>query len=208
MKPGMSGRRADETWTMHDWLVLPDIGALAPGLDFAAGAIAALLVQCVIVAGRRLLAWWRASRALDFPPDDPNRIWAEVRQLRAECATSAANLESVVARFRQGAMARIAERAGSADRLEHLRRALDEKAARIATLEQQNVDLELVQEQLLLQLVRQDGELNSRAAALATAEQTIGLLQGLIGLPESAPPPLASSTLPARPLPQGGRGLG
>jgi hypothetical protein len=46
-----------------------------------------------------------------------------------------------------------------------------------------------VQEQLLLQLVRQDGELSSRSATLANAEQTIALLQGLVGISGQAAPP-------------------
>jgi hypothetical protein len=173
---------------MPEWLPFPGLGALAAGLHFAAGALAVVLVQAVIVAGRSLLAWWKASGELVFPPDDPTRIWAELKELRAECAASATNLESVAARFRTAAMARMAERTGDAERLAQLRGALDEKAAAIATLEQQKVELELVQEQLLLQLERQDGELASRSAALATAEQTIALLQGLIGMPEHAPP--------------------
>jgi hypothetical protein len=178
-----------ESLTMHEWLVFPDFGGLAPGLNFAAGALAVVLVQCVIVAGRSLLAWRRASGHLEFPPHDPTRIWTELKQLRAACATSATNLESVVARFRQAAMAKMAERTGDADQLARLRSAFDEMAATIASLEQEKVELELVQEQLLLQLERQDGELGSRSAALATAEQTIALLQGLIGIPDRAPPP-------------------
>jgi hypothetical protein len=175
--------------TMHEWLGLPDLGAPAPGLHFAAGALAVVLVHCLIVVGRSLLAWWRASRKLEFPPGDPTRIWSELRQLRAACATSATNLESVVARFRTVAMARMAERAGDAERLAHLRVAFDENAATIASLEQQTAELELVQEQLLLQLERQDGELSSRSATLANAEQTIALLQGLVGISDHAPPP-------------------
>lgn len=174
---------------MQEWPVLPDLGALAPGLQFAAGAIAVVLAQCVIVAGKGLLAWWRATGELAFSPADPSRIWAELRGLRAECATSAANLETVVARFRDAAMAQTARRAASVDRLGQMQHALDENAATIASLGRQKVELELVQEQLLLQLQRQDGELDSRSAALATAEQTIALLQGLIGTPDRAPRP-------------------
>jgi hypothetical protein len=146
-------------------------------------------VQCVIVAGKSLLVWWRATRALEFPPDDPSRIWAELKELRAGCATSATNLESVVARFRDAAMAQMAERAGSIDRLREMEQALDEKAAVIISLEQEKAELELVQEQLVLQLQRKDGELGSRSAALATAEETIALLQGLIGRPVQPPAP-------------------
>lgn len=174
---------------MQEWLVLPDLGALAPGAHFAAGAIAVVLAQCVIVAGRRLLAWWRATGELAFPPGDPSRIWAELKELRAGCATSAANLETVVARFRNAAMAQMARRTGSVDRLGQMQHALDENAATIVALEQQKAELELVQEQLLLQLQRQDGELDSRSVALATAEQTIALLQGLIGASGRPPPP-------------------
>jgi hypothetical protein len=171
---------------MHEWLGLPDFGAPAPGLHFAAGALAVVLVQCLIVVGRGLLGWWRASREIEFPPHDPSRIWSELKQLRAACATSATNLESVVAGFRKTAMAQMA---GDADQLVHLRAALDEKDVTVAALEQQKAELELVQEQLLLQLVRQDGELSSRSATLANAERTIALLQGLVGISDHAPPP-------------------
>lgn len=169
---------------MHEWLVFPDPGALAPGYHFAAGALAAVLVQCVIAAGKRFLAWWRASGRLEFPPDDPRRIWAELKELRVECAASAANLETVVARFKDAAMAQMARRDDGADRFRRLQRALDEKATIVAELEQKKVELELTQEQLLLQLCRQGEELDSRSAELATAEQTIALLNGLIGLPD------------------------
>ncbi len=173
---------------MHEWLVFPEFGAWAPALQFAAGALAAALVQCLLVAARGLLTRRRKTRGLAFPPDDPTRIWAELKDLRAECVTSVANLETAVARLRDTATVRLDDSAGSADRLVQLQRALAEKETVIAALEQEKTELGLVQEQLLLQLHRQDGELASRAAALATAEQTIGLLQGLIGMPESAPP--------------------
>ena len=174
---------------MHEWLVFPGLGALAPEYHFAAGALAVVLVQCVIVAGKSFVAWWHASGQLEFPPDNPTRIWAEVKELRAGCATSAANLETVVVRFKDAAMAQAAERVGSAARFQRLQRALDEKATMIAGLEQQNAELELVQEQLLLQLHRQGEELGSRLTELATAEQTIALLNGLIGLPDRTKPP-------------------
>jgi hypothetical protein len=83
----------------------------------------------------------------------------------------------------------VGERASSAARFQRLQRAFDEKAATIAGLEQAKIELELVQEQLLLQLHRQGEELESRAAELATAEQTIALLNGLIGLPDRTKPP-------------------
>jgi len=172
---------------MHEWLV-SDFGALAPGVHFAAGAIAVVLVQCVIVAGKGLLAWWHATRELEFPPGDPSRIWTELKELRAECATSATNLEAVVARFRDAATAQMAKRAGGIDRLGQMQHVLDENAGTIVSLEQQKFELELVQEQLLLQLERQDGELSSRAAALVTAEHTIALLQGFAGIADRSPP--------------------
>jgi hypothetical protein len=175
--------------TMHDWLVFPDLGAPAPGYHFAAGAIAVVLVQCAIMICRSFLAWWRASGRLEFAPDNPARIWAEVKELRAGCATSATNLEAVVARFRDAALAQMAERAGGAARFLRLQRALDEKVTVIAELEQQKAELELMKEQHLLQLHRQDEELSSRSAELATAEQTIALLNGLIGLPDCTKPP-------------------
>jgi hypothetical protein len=172
---------------MHELLGVPDVGALASGLHFAAGAIVVVLVQCVIVAAKSLVVWWRATRALEFPPDNPTRIWGELKELRAECATSATNLETVVAQFKDAAMAQMGERAASADRLRELQQALDERAATILSLEQEKAELELVQEQLVLQLQRKDGELGSRSAALVTAEETIALLQGLIGSRDQPP---------------------
>ena len=174
---------------MHEWLVFPDSGPLAPEYHFAAGALAVVLVLCVIVAGKRFLAWWHASGRLEFPPDSPSRIWAEVKELRAGCAMSATHLEAVVARFKDAATARVGERASSAARFQRLQRAFDEQATMIAGLEQQKAELELVQEQLLLQLHRQGEELGSRLTELATAEQTIALLNGLIGLPDRTKPP-------------------
>jgi hypothetical protein len=174
--------------TMHEWLAFTDFGALGPGYHFVAGATAVVLVQCAIVVCKSFVAWWRASGRLEFPPGNPTRIWTELKELRAECATSATNLEAVVARFRDAATARVGERASGAARFQRLQRAFDEKATMIAQLEQQNAELELVQEQLLLQLHRQGEELGSRSVELATAEQTIALLNGLIGLPDRAKP--------------------
>lgn len=174
---------------MHEWLAFPDPDAVAPGWHFAAGALAVVLAQCVIAAGKRFVAWWRTSGELTFPPANPTRIWAEFKELRAECGASASNLETAVARFKDAATARVGERASSAARFQRLQRALDEKAATIAGLEQEKIELELLQEQLLLQLHRQGEELESRAAELATAEQTIALLNGLIGLPDRTKPP-------------------
>jgi hypothetical protein len=174
--------------TMHEWLAFPEFGALAPGYHFAAGVLAVVLVQCVIVAIRSFVAWWGVSGRLEFPPDNPTRIWGELKELRAECATSAASLETAVARLRDTAMAKAAESTGSVARLQRLERALDGKATVIVELEQQKAELELVQEQLLLQLYRKDEELGVRAAELATAEETIALLNGLIGLPDRTKP--------------------
>src|SRR5262249_23910046 len=119
---------------MHEW-AFPDFGALAPAYHVAAGALAAGLGLCVLVAARRLLARWRAPGALTSPPRNLARIWAELRELRGECAASAANLETVVARFRDIATVKIAARDNRAGQLEHLRRELDAKAAVIAGLE-------------------------------------------------------------------------
>ena len=166
---------------MHESLALPDLGALAPGLYFAAGALVVTLVQGAIVACKALWAEWRASRRQEFPPDDPTRIWAELKQLRAECATSATGLETVVSRLRDAIMTEVVERDARADRLERLQRTLEEKSATIGDLEQQKAALELLRETHLLQLQRQDEELGSRSSALAAAEQTIALLRGLIG---------------------------
>ena len=166
---------------MHEWLALPDLGALAPGLYFATGALAVTLAQSAVVGCKALWAGWRAARRQEFPPDDPTRIWAELRQLRAECAASAGNLETVVGRLRDAAMAEVVERDARADRLEHLRRTLAEKSSTIGDLVQQKAALELVKETHVLQLHRQDEELASRSTALATAERTIALLRGLIG---------------------------
>jgi Skp family chaperone for outer membrane proteins len=174
---------------MHEWPVLPELGALTPGLQFAAGALTVTLVQCVIVLGATVLARWRAARKYQFAPDNPRRIWAEFRQLRADCTTSAANLEAAVARLRDTALAQMVERGSSAHQLERLQRALDEQASMIGDLERQKAELELMKERHLLQLHRQDAELSSRSNALATGERTIALLRGLLGKSDRAQAP-------------------
>lgn len=168
---------------MREWLVWPDFGAFlgapAPGLVFAAGALTVLLVQVAIVACARWIARRRA-RAQVFAPDDPRRIWAEVKGLRADCAASTANLETVVARFKDRARAHVRERDGSAQRLQRLQDALDQRASLIDALERQVAELELLKARHVLELQRRDEELASRSDALASAKQTIALLQGML----------------------------
>ena len=190
---GRSARRRATGVTMHEWLALsgfalPDLGALAPAVHFAAGVVAVMLVQGVIVAWARW-ARRRAARRRAFRPGDPRAIWSELGRMRAECAASIANLEAAVARLKDTAQAHHAGRGSNVEPIERLQRALDEKAAIIRHLEQQKTELELLKEGHVLELRRQDEQLSSRAAALATAEQTIALLHGLIGRPELAPPP-------------------
>jgi vacuolar-type H+-ATPase subunit I/STV1 len=164
---------------MREWLVWPDFSALAPGLVFAAGALTVTLVQCVIVACTRRLAR-RRGRAQVFPPDDPRRVWAELTELRADCATSTANLETVVARLKDKATAHLVERNSSAERLQRLQEALDQRAALIDALERQVAELELLRTRHALELQRRDEELGRRSDALASAENTIALLQGML----------------------------
>jgi len=165
---------------MHEWLVLADfgadLGALAPGLMFAAGALAVTLVQCAIVAGAGWLRW-RRGRARVFPPDDPRRVWAELKELRAECAASTGDLETAVAQLKDRTAAHLVERSSSA---QQLRDALDQKAPRIDALERQVAALELAQARDVLELQRKDEELGSRSEALASAQQTIALLHGML----------------------------
>ncbi len=174
---------------MHEWLVLPDFGAVAPGHHFAAGALAVTLLQCVIVACADRLARRRAERT-EFPPRDPGRMWAELRRLRADCATSAANLETAFAQLKDRAMAQMVERGSSAHELARLQRTLDEKNAVIGTLERRKAELELLRERHLLELARKDEELSARSDALANAERTIVLLRGVLARPAAAPVPL------------------
>src|SRR3954452_22048594 len=98
---------------MREWLVWPDFGAVAPGLVFAAGALTGALLPAAIVACARWLAR-RRGRAQVFPPDDPRRIWAELKELRADCAASTANLETVVVRLKDKATARVSEPSSTA----------------------------------------------------------------------------------------------
>jgi hypothetical protein len=167
--------------TMHELPVFPDLGALTLGFQFAAGAVAVTLVECVVLVCVFLLAKWRAARRHAFPPDNPKRIWAELKQLRAECVTSAANLEAAVARLKDTAMVQLVESGSSAHQLQRLQCALDQQASAIGSLERQKAELELSNERHQLQLRRQDAELSSRSSALATAEQTIALMRGLLG---------------------------
>ncbi len=163
---------------MREWLVWPDVGELAPGLVFAAGAVAVVVLQCAIVACAGWLARWRASRA--FAPDDPRRIWAELKELRADCATSAAGLETAVARLKDKAAAHVAERNSTTERLQRLQDALDQRGSLIDALERQVAELELLRARHELELQRRDEELASRSDALASAEKTIALLQGML----------------------------
>jgi hypothetical protein len=171
---------------MHEWLVWPDfsvrvdalVGALAPGLVFAAGALTVAVLQWVIVA----CAGWlrRRGRAQVFPPDNPRRIWAELKELRADCATSTANLETVVAQLKDRATAHLMERTGNAQELQRLQDALDQRASLVDALERQVAELELLRARHALELQRRDEELGRRSDALASAEKTIALLQGML----------------------------
>jgi septal ring factor EnvC (AmiA/AmiB activator) len=136
---------------MHEWLVWPDLGALAPGLVFAAGAMTLAVLQCAIVACARWLARRRA-RAQVFPPDDPRRIWAELKELRADCATSAANLETAVAKLKDKTTAHLMERNSGAQELQRLQDALDQRATLIDALERQVAELELLRTRHALEL--------------------------------------------------------
>jgi hypothetical protein len=164
---------------MREWLVWPDFGALAPGLVFAAGAMTMTLVQCAIVACARWLARRRA-RAQVFQPDHPRRVWAELKELRADCAISTANLETAVAQLKDKATVHLVERTSSAHELQRLQEALDQRASLIDALERQVAELELLRARHALELQRRDEQLSSRSDALASAEKTIALLQGML----------------------------
>jgi hypothetical protein len=167
---------------MREWLVWPDfgalLGALAPGLVFAAGALTVVLLQWAIVACVRWLR--RRARARVLPPDDPRRVWAELTELRADCATSTARLETVVARLKDKTTAHLVERHGNAQELHRLREAVGQQAALIDALERQVAELELLRTRNALELRRRDEELVSRSDALANAEKTITLMQGML----------------------------
>jgi hypothetical protein len=165
---------------MREWLVWPDLGAafgaLAPGLAFAAGALVVVLLQCAIVACIRLAR----RRVGVFPPDEPRRVWAELKELRADCATSAAKLEIAFAQLKDRTTAHLVERSSNAQELHRLQEALDQRAALIDALERQVTELELLRARNTLELQRRDEELASRSDALANAEKTIALLQGML----------------------------
>ncbi len=175
----------------REWLAWPDLGALAPEHVFAAGALTATVVQCAIVACAGRLAR-RRKRALAFPPDDPRRIWGELKELRAECAASTSNLETMVAQLKDRTEAHLADRSSSAEELRRLQDAVDQGASRIDTLERQVVALELVKARHELELQRKNEELASGADALARAEQTIALLRGMVDVPGLARPRVPS----------------
>ncbi len=176
---------------MREWLALSDVGALAPEHLFAAGAITVTLVQCAIVACARWLARRRGRRPM-FPPGDPRRIWAELKELRAECAGSAAKLEAAVARLKDRTMAYLAEREGGAQQIRRMQEALDQRASLVDALERQVAELELLKARHVLELERRDEELSSRSDALASAEQTIALLRGMLDVAGRAQPRAAS----------------
>jgi hypothetical protein len=167
---------------MREWLVWPDLGAvfgvLAPGLVFAAGALTVVLVQCAIVACVRWLR--RRARARVFAPDDPRRVWAELTELRADCATSTAKLETAVAQLKGKTTAHLVERHSNAQELQRLQEAVAQRGALIDALERQVAELELLRARNALELQRRDEELASRSDALANAEKTIALMQGML----------------------------
>ncbi len=101
-------------------------------------------------------------------------------RLRAECDTSAANLEDGVTQLKQMVLARVRELERAATEMRQLRRELKDKSATIDVLEQAKSDLELWKARHLLELRRKDEELGANAEALATAEQTIAILRGLV----------------------------
>jgi predicted RNase H-like nuclease (RuvC/YqgF family) len=174
---------------MKEWLMLMNVAALPPGVLFAAGAMTVTLVQCVIVAWARRQARRRAARTHEFTPTNPDLIWAALKQLRADCETSTTNLEMSVATLKEKALGRIRELGSKAHEVQHLHRALEEKASAIGALEEQRADLERWRERHLLQLHRKDEELSTRADALATAERTIALLKGMLEFPAAARTP-------------------
>jgi hypothetical protein len=163
---------------MREWLVWADLGAVAPGLMFAAGALTAVLVQCAIVACVRWLR--RRARGQVFPPDDPRRVWAELTELRADCATSATKLETAFVRLRDKTTAHLVERNSNAQELQRLQEALAQRCTLIDALERQVAELELLRARNALELQRRDEELVSRSDALANAEKTIALMQGML----------------------------
>jgi hypothetical protein len=160
---------------MREWLVWPDLGALlgalAPWVVFAAGALTVVLLRWVIVAG---------ARAQTFRPDDPRRIWAELKELRADCAACTTELEAAVAQLKTRTTAHLTERHGNVQELQRLQEALEQRAALTDALERQVAELELLRTRHELELQRRDEELASRSDALASAEKTIALLQGML----------------------------
>ena len=165
---------------MREWLVWPDLGALfgalAPWVVFAAGALTVVLLRWAIVAGARALA----RRGQTFPPDDPRRVWTELKELRADCAACTTELEAAVAQLKTRTTAHLTERHGNVQELQRLQEALDQRAALTEALERQVAELELLRTRHELELQRRDEELASRSDALASAEKTIALLQGML----------------------------
>jgi hypothetical protein len=190
---------------MNEWLLFIDVEALPPGALFAAGAMTVTVVQCMIVAWARGQARRRAARTHEFAPANPDQIWADLKQLRADCETSTANLEMSVAKLREKAMARVQEFGSKAHEVQHLQRALERKASVIGALEERQADFTLWKERHLLRLQRKEEELSTRVDALATARQTIAILKGMLDLPDAvhAPTPGRGNCLgePAAALP-------
>ncbi len=162
---------------MREWLSWPEFGSVAPALVFAAGALTAILLRCVIVA---LAGWLTRRRARVFAPDDPRRIWAELKELRADCAACATSLEAAVAQLKDKATTHLRERDRNAEQLQGLRDALERKGALIETLERQVAEHELLRAHHVRELQRKDEELASRSHALASAERTNALLRGML----------------------------
>jgi hypothetical protein len=165
---------------MSAWLAMHRLDALSPAVAFAAGVIALAVIQGIVLACWKLLGRRPDTDARWQSPANPQRQRDDIERLRAACDASAANLESGVARLKQTALERVRELERAASELRRVRRELKDKAATIGALERAKSDLELWRERHLLVLKRKDEELGASADALATAEQTIALLRGMI----------------------------
>ena len=162
---------------MREWLSRPEFGAVAPALVFAAGALTAILLGCAIVV---VAGWLTRRRARALAPDDPRRIWAELKALRTDCAACATSLEAAVARLKDKATAHLRERDRNAEQLQRLREELDRRGALIEALERRVAEHERLRAQHMVELPRKDEELASRSHALASAERTNALLRGML----------------------------
>ncbi len=150
---------------------------LDPALLFAAGVLAATLVEAPIMVLIHVRAVRRDARRLTVPRAKSRHMWPELRQLRTDLKASAAELELGLARLQDSASERVRELREKSELVGELQGALAEKSSLLQSLVDEHTSLRLWENKLMAELRAAKNELSVHADALACAERTIAELK-------------------------------